>query len=349
MRYKAVGIYKLAVILNNMSAIKESLLENSKSAIIAAIEIHNKPIFSYRYEVSAILIINAWELLLKAIIAENFPEVKLINKDGTTKPFEECVTFVAGQLGNRFRAIDENLKAIYEFRNHTIHFYKDSVDSIIYALMHKSVQFYNEISKEFFNIDLAEETNLILLPIGFKPFASPIDFLSTESEMSKSSNAVQTFIKGIIQSTETLASEGIDESIVTGFKMAVINENRVSNADIIAGITKNPDEAKLMVSNVLQKVKLSDDHDARKINIEEENLFQTLYTHKYREVVDTAKKMFSDFKQDAKFNRIMTATKTKPEFHRKRYLDAVNKTGLGQDFYTSGIFDELSKHYKLKE
>lgn len=39
-----------------MSAVKESLIENSKSAIIAAIEIHNKPIFSYRYEVCSILI-----------------------------------------------------------------------------------------------------------------------------------------------------------------------------------------------------------------------------------------------------------------------------------------------------
>ena len=37
-----------------MSAIKESLLENSKSAIIAGIEIHNKPIFSYRYEIASI-------------------------------------------------------------------------------------------------------------------------------------------------------------------------------------------------------------------------------------------------------------------------------------------------------
>lgn len=328
-----------------MSAIKESLLENSKSAIIAAIEIHNKPIFSYRYEVSTILLINAWELLLKAMIAEHYPEIKLINKEGLSKPFEECLSFISGKLGKSFRPIEENLNRIYEYRCHIIHFYKDNIDSILYSLIHKSVQFYNEFGKRHFNIDLSEETNLILLPIGFKPFVSPVDFLSTESELSKSSNSVQTFIKNIVTSTETLENEGVEESILTGFKMAVINENRITNADIIAGITKNPEEAKLTISNVLKRVQISNDEDAKKINIEEDNLFKTLYINKYKDVVDTAKSMFSDFKQDAKFNRVMKEIKTKPELHRKRFLDVVNKSGLGQDFYTSGVFEELSKHY----
>src|SRR4051812_30188920 len=101
-----------------MSIIKESLIENSKSAIIASIEIHNKPIFSYRYEVTTILVINAWELLLKAYIVENHKEVKLINKDGLSKPFEECLAFVSSQLGKDFRAIEENLQKIYEYRCH---------------------------------------------------------------------------------------------------------------------------------------------------------------------------------------------------------------------------------------
>lgn len=331
-----------------MSAIKESLLENSKSAIIAAIEIHNKPIFSYRYEISTILLINAWELLIKAMIAEKFPEIKLINKEGMSKPFDECVGFISSQLGKDFRPIEENLNKIYEYRCHIIHFYKDRIDSILYSLMHKSVQFYNEFSKTHFNIDLAEETNLVLLPIGFKPFASPVDFLSMESDLVKSSNSVQAFIKSIVTSTETLESEGIEESIITGFKMAVINENRITNADIIAGITKNPAESKLIISNVLRGVEVTNDDDAKKINIEEGTLFRSMYTYKYQDVIQTAKNMFSDFKQDARFNRIMKEIKTKPELHRKRFLDVVHKTGIGQDFYSSGIFEELAKHYNPK-
>ena len=331
-----------------MSIIKESLLENSKSAIIASIEIHNKPIFSYRYEVTTILLINAWELLLKAYIYENHKEIKLINKEGLTKPFEECISFVSSQLNKDFRAIEENLHKIYEYRCHIIHFYKDNIDAILYSLIHKSIQFYNEFIKKHFNIDLAEQTNLIILPIGFKPFASPIDFLSSYSDLSKSSNSVQSFIKSIVRSTENLENEGIEESIVTGFKMAVINENRVTNADIIAGITKNVTESKLSISNVIKDVHFSNDVDAKKVNIEEETLFKTIYTIKYHDVINRSKLIFLDFKQNANFNRIMKGIKERPELHRKRYLDIVSKTGTAQDFYTSGVFEELAKHYTLK-
>ena len=44
------------------------LVESSLSAAAAAIEIYNKPNFTYREEAFTILLINAWELLLKAKI-----------------------------------------------------------------------------------------------------------------------------------------------------------------------------------------------------------------------------------------------------------------------------------------
>ena len=330
-----------------MSAIKESLLENSKSAIIAGIEIHNKPIFSYRYEVASILIINAWELILKAYIVEYKPEVRIIRKDGTTKPFEECLSFVSSVIGNSFRTTEENLNKIYEFRCNVIHFYKDNFDAILYSLLHKSVYFYNKLIKKYFNNDLSEETNLILLPIGFKPFVSPIDFLNKESILKESSNAVQTFIKSIIHSTEKLNEEGIEESILTGFNVAVVNENRVKNADIIAAITKDSSKASIYVNKIIDG-KISNDDDAQKISIEEESLFKTVYTLKYNQVTLKCRQIYSDFKQGAKFNKIMKSIKDNPEIHRKRYLDIVNKTGAGQDFYSNKIFEELNKNYTLK-
>ena len=42
------------------------LLEKSIQAILSAIELYNKPVFSYREESFSILMVNAWELLLKA-------------------------------------------------------------------------------------------------------------------------------------------------------------------------------------------------------------------------------------------------------------------------------------------
>jgi hypothetical protein len=38
------------------------LLANSKSAMVGAIEIYNKPRFDYRDEVFVLLLVNAWEM-----------------------------------------------------------------------------------------------------------------------------------------------------------------------------------------------------------------------------------------------------------------------------------------------
>jgi len=334
---------------NEMKNITEVLLENSKSAIIGCIELHNKPIFAYRYEVCVILTINAWELLLKAYIAQNNPEVKLIQKDGHSKPFEDCVSFVSSKLGKKFLAIEENLNRLYDFRCHIIHFYKENINPILYSLLHKNILFYNEFLKEEFNTDLSEDTHLMLLPIGFKPFANPVDFLSKESEYSESSIPVKMFIQSIIESTNRLNDQSIEDTILTGFSMAVLNENRITNADIIAGITKEEGVAQLVVKNVLSNIKITNEENAKKILIDEESVFKSIYVLTYLDVIVNCKKLYSDFKQNANFNRIMKAIKGKPEYHKVRYLDINKKTGTGKDYYTQAIFEELNKSYKLKE
>lgn len=45
----------------------KSFIDKSVGAALSAIEIYNKPDFKYREETFAILMINAWELLLKKI------------------------------------------------------------------------------------------------------------------------------------------------------------------------------------------------------------------------------------------------------------------------------------------
>ena len=44
------------------------LVEKATQAAVSAIEVYNKPGFAYREETFAILMLNAWELLLKARI-----------------------------------------------------------------------------------------------------------------------------------------------------------------------------------------------------------------------------------------------------------------------------------------
>ncbi len=156
------------------------------------------------------------------------------------------------------------------------------------------------------------------------------------------------FLQSIIESTEKLNKENIEDTILTGFNMAVINENRITNADIIAGISKDEGNAQLIVKNVLGNVKITSEETAKKVQIDEESVFKSIYVLTYHDVILNCKKLYSDFKQNANFNRIMKSIKGKAEYHKVRYLDINTKTGTGKDYYTQAIFEELYKHYTLK-
>lgn len=54
-----------------MLARHRRLLRKSVAAMIAAVDVYNKPDFKYREETFSILAVNAWELLLKAFILKN--------------------------------------------------------------------------------------------------------------------------------------------------------------------------------------------------------------------------------------------------------------------------------------
>ena len=63
-------------------SIKKLLLDASQSALFAGIEIHNKPNIAYRYPTATILIVNAWELALKAYIYQYIGKKKIYERDG---------------------------------------------------------------------------------------------------------------------------------------------------------------------------------------------------------------------------------------------------------------------------
>ena len=335
-----------------MEEIINALIQNSKSSQLACIEIHNKPIFPFRYEVCIILNISSWELLFKAFILKYHPEVKVINADGTTKPFDECLSYVSSQLGKDFIITKENIQKLYEYRCNVIHFYADNIDVLLYSLLSKNVLSYKDFLLKHFGIDITNETNLILLPIGFKTPLSPIDFLSNDTQIQNSSKAVQEFVKSIIKSTRIIEEEGLEDSILYSFNMSLINESRIKNADVVAAITKDKKKAAIAIENVIEKSVLTDDETeegVKKVKIDEESLFKSLYTETFAQVVQNIRKLFSDFKQNSQFHTIMRPLKNNPKFHKKRYLNIQNKSGSSQDYYSKKVYEELEKHYTKKK
>ena len=323
-----------------------ALLANEKSAILAAVEIHNKPIFPYRYEVSTVLVINAWELALKAFIARELPDVKLVRQDGTAKPFPDCVSCVSSSLGKSFEVVRCNLEVLYEYRNKVVHFYHEDLDIVVLGLLKAGVLFFVEFLEERFGQVLDQETNLILMPIGFAKPTSPLDFVSNRSASRDCSGEVKEFLQSIRKRSEQLLVQGIDDSMMVNYSVALVNESRVKNADLVAAINNaDPQPNVIAVHNIVSGGSLSLDPTAKQIRITEESVFSAIFTETYDDVLRTARHKFGNFLQNARFNKIMAELKKDPNIRKTRLLNPKNPNGGGKDFYHKRIYEELAKHY----
>jgi hypothetical protein len=340
---------KIMTTQEKQKTLNNQLIENSKSAIFAALEIHNKPLFFYRYEVCTILVINAWELLLKAYISKKMPHVNLFLKDKTTKPFKECLACVASSSGKEFQIIKESLELLYNYRNNIAHFYLEHIDVIIFSLLKSNVIFFVDFLRKNFKVDLSEENCLVLLPIGFKKPYSPIDFLSNKSAISNASSEVKDFIESIIDSCKSLKALEIEDSILVDYTINLVNEKRIKNSDLIAAISRDlVTENKIEINNLIITNKISNNPNAKEIRIKEQSVYDDIYTENYKTVTKKSRELFSDFVQNQKFHQLMKIIKENPNLHRVRYLDPLNPKSSKQSRYSQAIYEELAKHFTLR-
>ena len=129
----------------------KSFVDKSVSAALSAVEVYNKPDFKYREETFAILMINAWELLLKAkILASNNNRLNAIyvmepkvgkkgnplktkkpkeNRSGnpTTISIGKSLEICKQSPTNLDQACCSNIRLLLEIRDAAIHFQNDDL------------------------------------------------------------------------------------------------------------------------------------------------------------------------------------------------------------------------------
>ena len=76
--------------------VQSNLIKNSIAAYFAAIEIHNNPNMLYRYETVTLLIMNAWELALKAYVKKYIKRRSIFTKDRHTISADKALDYVFG-------------------------------------------------------------------------------------------------------------------------------------------------------------------------------------------------------------------------------------------------------------
>jgi len=127
-----------------MKARARELLDRAIAAMVAAIDVYNKPDFPYRAESFTILALNAWELLLKArwLALHRNRLSSLYVQQGKAdasrprykrtrsgNPMTHSLDYLAEKLTKQ-RQLDENarrnLEALSELRDTAVHFYHRS-------------------------------------------------------------------------------------------------------------------------------------------------------------------------------------------------------------------------------
>lgn len=227
------------------------LLANGKAALLAAIEIYNKPRIDYRDECFVILLLNAWELIMKAILSKDgqtifYPKVRgqAYRTYSLADAFRRAEKLLSADLSTQ--ALRMNLELLGTYRDNSVHFYNArSFGAVIYALAQTSIVNLKDLLKAVFDIDLSDEISWQLLPLGLNAPVDPIDYIFGKGVHAKQSSAVKQFLAQIANSTQLLEAQKQDTGrLLTIFKVKLESTKKIVNADVVVGVEKAADGAK---------------------------------------------------------------------------------------------------------
>lgn len=325
----------------------KSFVEKSIGAALSAIEVYNKPDFKYREETFSILMINAWELLLKAkIIKENSGNLKsiyiMVNKIGKkgnklssltpdlnrsynpkTIGLTKCLITCEQTPINLSATVKENIFLLMEIRDTAIHFQHADLylSKKVFEIGTASLKNYLTLITGWFNYDLSVY-NFFLMPMTFFHEFEAIKSFSVNS----SKEQIENLLKYIsVKEKETPSDENKD------FNISLKLETK---------FVKSTSTESLLVN-------YSNDPDAIKINVHEEDALKN-FPFDYDKLTSALGKRYSDFKANQKYHNIRKPLMKNKKLCKTRLLDPTNTKSMKKDWYNSEIFKEFDKHYTKK-
>ncbi len=321
-------------------SVTKLLLDSSQAALFAGIEIHNKPNISYRYPTATILIINAWELVLKAYVYKYVDKKQIYESDKIhTKGFSKILGIARDHINSvdrnkKFQAVSENLILLNDYRNSNVHFIEGKLNPVIFMLISKAVINYDIFIKKYFGKDITKNDNLIILPIGFKLPFDPIEYLKQDY-----GTAHNEYVNRVIQSIQELNEKGIQESIVIGFDVYADRIKDSNNADIIASIEHSPNAVPLR-----KAYRITDDMNAPAVRMTPD--FPPL---SYYDLRDKVKERYPNIKFGRTYNETIKIIKKDSKLCKPNYPDPHKKTGQPRFFYDEKAIETVIEVYKKLE
>ena len=321
------------------------MLKKSAEAMLAGVEIYNKPRFNYREESFSILCINAWELLLKARIlhlssnklSSLYVYERFKKKDGSQSKQKRIARNRSGapktlglipshrklvsEFGEKLdKNIRVNLIGMIEVRDNSVHFYQKSFElrKRVHELGSASIKNYLILVKEWFGEDFTD----------YDFFLMPLAFINPDN---KKFGAVRSISdeKLAIDYFNTLDSVG--ESTRYSVKL-----------DIEVGLSKKGK------SSGFDLVKVTNDPSAKSITITDAE-FKERYPWSFQILTRRLKAMIPEFKQNAEYHSIRKKFETNPGLCKKRLLDPDNPKSTGQNWYNPDIAKRIKDEYSQKK
>lgn len=322
----------------------QRFLQKAEAALVAAIEIYNKPDFRYREECFAILALNAWELLLKArLLSQNGNDPKCLyvyesrqGKKGrpTTKRYRKrnragtCQTLSLGQCIVALEkagiglppGVRRNLDAITEVRDNAVHYIAAGplLSKQVFEFGTAAVANFLKIAREWFGHDLSGY-HLYLMPLGFVSPPKDAESIVVSSDEAQLVN----YLSSLAKAGDVKDDDPYQVSLTLHLKM------------------------KRTSSTTGLKVAITDDPDAPRVFLKEED-FKARYPWDYGELTNRLKKRYSDFKITSKYHALRKSLMADAKCHMSRFLDPGNPKSPKKDFFSPDILAEFDKAYKLK-
>lgn len=223
------------------------LTNNSMAAMLAAVEIYNKPQMTYRDEVTVISIVNAWELALKAALRQKNRSIYYPKKRGEryrSLTLDDSLTRITNAglwpPGLDGPALTANLKALSEFRDRAIHLYNaPGLGSIIYAFLQQNILNYRDFVLAKFNRDLAEHMTWQLLPLGATVPSEAIRFMRGTPN-TQAIAEVQEFIDDVRGLMDQAEQDGGDMGrVATIYDINLQSVKKMTSADLVVAVSQD--------------------------------------------------------------------------------------------------------------
>jgi hypothetical protein len=316
------------------------LVDKACAAMVAAVEVYNKPAFLYREETFAILAINAWELLLKAKILKdannNLRSIRVYEQRKTksgklsskqyvkrnragnaqTLSLQACILGLDKAL-QMPQEVKGNLVAMMSVRDNSVHYVSASavLTRQVQEVAAASVKNYVVLLKQWFSKQMTSGLHLML----------PLSFVAGANEQMHSV-VVSPDESRLIEHLQKLAS--VSSGVASDFAVAVNVRIKLEKSSLASA----------------SKVQVSKDIDAIRVALSEQDIRER-YPWDYKELCARLKSRFGDFKQDSRFHSVRKPLLADERFATSRYLDPGNTKSAKKDFYSPNIVAVFDKHY----